>query len=312
MKIVFMGTTEFSKIILNKLNEIYPVSLVVTQPDKLVGRKQKLTCSPVKDLAIELELDLFQPVNIKEDYQKIMNLKPDVIITAAYGQMIPNEVIDTFINLNVHGSLLPKRRGGAPVQRAIIENDKTTGITLMYMASKMDSGDIIAQKEVKIEESDTTTILMEKLAYVGSDLLIDYLPHIIKETAPRISQNEEEVTYSFNLDLNDETLNFNKETNLVLRQLNGLLDEPGGAFYFKDERIKVYKLEKSDIISNRPAGTILSVNKKLTIKTKDGAVNVLEIQSPGKKRMQIKDYLNGQKLFIEGDVIDEEKTNLFT
>lgn len=311
MKIVFMGTTDFSKIILEKLHLKYPVSLVVTQPDKRVGRKQEVVFSPVKELALNLGIDVFQPINIKEDYEEILKVKPDVIITAAYGQIIPREVIEYSISLNVHGSILPKRRGGAPVQRAIMEGDLYTGITLMHMVYEMDAGDIIAQEKVKIDDNDTTTTLMNKLSYVGADLLIKHLKDILKGEAPKLKQNEEEVTFSFNLTLEDETLNFNQPTNLVLRQLNGLLDEPGGAFYLKGERIKVYKLKKSDIIKDSPSGTILSVNKQLTIKTKDGAVDILEIQSPGKRRMNIKDYLNGQRLFNEGDVIDEEKIDLF-
>lgn len=305
MKIVFMGTTNFSAIILNNLHEKYPVSLVVTQPDKRVGRKQTLEFSPVKKLALELEIDIFQPEVIEKTYHKVIDLKPDLIITAAYGQIIPKEIIEKHLCLNVHGSLLPKRRGGAPVERAIMEGDKVTGITLMHMAYKMDSGDIIAQKEINIFENDTTSALMESLAYIGKDLLIEYLPKIINKTAPKIKQDESEVTFSFNLTTTDEIIEFNKPTNLVLRQLNGLLDEPGGAFYFKGQRIKVYKLEKSDIIKDSLPGTILSVDKKLTIKTKDGAVNVLEIQSPGKRKMKIKDYLNGQRLFEKGDVINE-------
>lgn len=305
MKIVFMGTTDFSKIILEKLHKKYPVSLVVTQPDKKVGRKQTIVFSPVKELALDLGIELFQPERIKESYKKIVNLKPDVIITAAYGQIIPIEVINSSICLNVHGSLLPKRRGGAPVQRAIMEGDKTTGVTLMHMVYKMDAGDIIVQEEVKIEDNDTTTTLMDKLAHVGSKLLLDNLLAIIDGSAPRIQQEENAATFSYNLTLEDEIIDFNKPTSLVLRQLNGLLDEPGGAFYFKGERIKVYKLKKSDIIISATPGTVLSVNKELTIKTEDGAVDILEIQSSGKRRMHIKDYLNGQRLFQEGDVIDE-------
>ena len=305
MKIVFMGTPEFASIVLEKLHKTYPVSLVVTQPDKKIGRRQVITYSPVKKLANKLGIEVFQPNVIMKDFEKIINLKPDIIITAAYGQMIPKEVLNSAITLNVHGSLLPKRRGGAPVQRAIMEGDLKTGITLMYMVNKMDAGDIIATKETPILDNDTTTILMERLAYIGADLLLDYLPKIISGEAPKIKQDEKEVTYSYNLNKDDEIINFRQSTRLVLRQLNGLLEEPGGSFYFKGQRLKVYKLEKSDIIKDSLPGTILSVNKNLTIKTKDGAVNVLEIQSPGKRRMGIKDYLNGQNLFKKGDVIDE-------
>lgn len=305
MKIVFMGTPEFASVILEKLHKVYPVSLVVTQPDKKVGRRQVITYSPVKKLANKLGIEVFQPQVIIKDFQKIINLNPDFIITAAYGQMIPEEVLNSGTALNVHGSLLPKRRGGAPVQRAIMEGDLTTGITLMYMVNKMDAGDIIATKEMPILDNDTTTTLMAKLSYIGADLLLEYLPKIISGDAPRIKQDEKEVIYSYNLTKEDEVIKFNQPTRLVLRQLNGLLEEPGGSFYFEGERIKVYKMQKSDIIKDSLPGTILRVKKNLTIKTKDGAVDVLEIQSPGKRRMGIQDYLNGQKLFKKGDVIDE-------
>ncbi len=303
MKIVFMGTPDFGRIVLEKLHEKYNVSLVVTQPDKKVGRRQEIVFSPVKDLAKKLNIELFQPYSIMDDYQKIIDLKPDLIITAAYGQMIPDVVLDVCPNLNVHGSLLPKRRGGAPVQRAIIEGDLTTGITLMYMAKQMDSGDIIAQREIAILDTDTTTTLMNKLAYVGADLLLENIDDIIAGTNKRIKQDEGQVTFSYNLTKEDEIISFNKPTHLVLRHLNGLLEEPGGSFYFNGLRIKVYKLEKSAIIRDKKPGTILSVNNTLTIKTSDGAVDVLEIQIPGKRKMNIKDFLNGQKIFNEGDVV---------
>ena len=190
MKIVFMGTPDFASIILEKLHQAYPVSLVVTQPDRKVGRRQIKTPSPVKKLANKLKIEVFQPQVIRKDFQKIIDLKPDLIITAAYGQMIPEEVLNSGIALNIHGSLLPKRRGGAPVQRAIMEGDLTTGITLMYMVNKMDAGDIIAMKETPILDSDTTTTLMNKLAYIGADLLLEYLPKIITGDAPRIKQDE--------------------------------------------------------------------------------------------------------------------------
>lgn len=305
MKIVFMGTTDFSLIVLKKLHEKYPVGLVVTQPDKKVGRRQEIVYSPVKKWALEENIDVFQPFSILNSYEEILNYQPDLIVTAAYGQIIPSEVLNSSICLNVHGSILPKRRGGAPVQRAIMEGDKTTGITLMHMVYEMDKGDIIAQEEIDITLDDTTTILMDKLAYIGADLLIKYLPSIIDGTAPRIKQDENEVTFSYNLTKEDEIINFNKKTFLVLRKLNGLLNEPGGAFYHQGERIKVYKLKKSDIIKDEAPGTVLSINKRLTIKTKDGAVDILEIQSPGKRRMNIRDYLNGQRLFKKGDVINE-------
>ncbi len=305
MRIVFMGTPDFSVPILKKLNENYKVVLVVTQPDKKVGRKQILSMSPVKEFAIKKDIEVFQPFNLRNDYKKIIDLKPDIIITASYGQMLPKELFKIPMLINVHGSLLPKRRGGAPIQRAIMEGDEKTGITIMHMALKMDSGDIIETQEIPISSNDTTTTLMEKLSHLGADLLIETLPKIINGTAKRIAQDESLKTYSYNLTKEDEILNFNLESDAILNQLNGLLEEPGGAIFVNETRIKVYKLKKSDIISLSPPNTIISVDKELLIKTKDGVLEIIELQEAGKKRMLVKDYLNGQKRFIRGGKINE-------
>lgn len=305
MNIVFMGTPYFAVPILEKLNEISPINLVVTQPDKRVGRKQEFTYSPVKLFAVRHNLEVFQPKNIKTDYQRIIDIKPDIIVTAAYGQMIPAELIDHYTMVNIHGSLLPKYRGGAPVQRAIMNGDTTTGVTLMYMAQKMDSGSIIAQSEISIEEDDTTTSLMKKLSYVGRDLLVEDLEDILNKKIDPILQDESLVTFAYNLNKKDEILNFNQPTYLVMRQLNGLLDEPAASIFIKGVRIKVFKLAKSDIISSMKPGTVVSIDKELHVKTLDGVVRILELSEQGKKRMTDKAYLNGQKIICEGSVFNE-------
>ena len=305
MNIVFMGTPYFAVPILEKLNEISPINLVVTQPDKRVGRKQEFTYSPVKLFAVRHNLEVFQPKNIKTDYQRIIDIKPDIIVTAAYGQMIPAELINHYTMVNIHGSLLPKYRGGAPVQRAIMNGDTTTGVTLMYMAQKMDSGSIIAQSEISIEKDDTTTSLMKKLSYVGRDLLVENLEDILNKQIDPILQDESLVTFAYNLNKKDEILNFNQPTYLVMRQLNGLLDEPAASIFIKGVRIKVFKLEKSDIISSMKPGTVVSIDKELHVKTLDGVVRILELSEQGKKRMTDKAYLNGQKIICEGSVFNE-------
>lgn len=305
MNIVFMGTPYFAVPILEKLNEISPINLVVTQPDKRVGRKQEFTYSPVKLFAVRHNLEVFQPKNIKTDYQRIIDIKPDIIVTAAYGQMIPAELINHYTMVNIHGSLLPKYRGGAPVQRAIMNGDTTTGVTLMYMAQKMDSGSIIAQSEISIEKDDTTTSLMKKLSYVGRDLLVENLEDILKKQIDPILQDESLVTFAYNLNKKDEILNFNQPTYLVMRQLNGLLDEPAASIFIKGVRIKVFKLAKSDIISSMKPGTVVSIDKELHVKTLDGVVRILELSEQGKKRMTDKAYLNGQKIICEGSVFNE-------
>lgn len=305
MKIVFMGTPEFSVPILEKLNKNYKVALVVTQPDKKVGRKQIIQMSPVKEFALNNNLEVFQPNCLKNDFQKVLDVKPDLIITASYGQMLPKELFSLPLLINVHGSLLPKRRGGAPIQRSIMEGDKETGVTIMHMSLKMDSGDIIAKRKVPILITDTTSILMKKISYLGADLLMEVLPEVIKGTAERVIQDESLATFSYNLTKEDEILNFDLESDLILNQLNGLLDEPGGSIFIDKTRIKVYQLKKSDIISLSPSSTIVSVNKEILIKTKDGVLEIVELQEAGKKRMLSKEYLNGQKKFIKGGKINE-------
>ncbi|MCK9165863.1 MAG: methionyl-tRNA formyltransferase [Acholeplasmatales bacterium] len=305
MRIVFMGTPQFSVTILKRLHRYYPVGLIVTQPDKKVGRKQLLKESAVKKFANEENIEVITPYQIKNEYQKIIDYQPDLIVTASYGQILPKEIISSFTSINVHGSLLPKRRGGAPVQRAIMEGDLKTGISLIYLSKKMDAGKIIAQSSMPILNSDTTTILMNKLALLGADLLLEYLPKIINKTVISKKQNEALVTYSYNLTKKDEILNFNQTTHLILRQLNGLLEEPAGSIFVDKKRIKVFKLRKSDIISNASPNEIIACKKSLLIKSLDGVVEIVELQEEGKKRMMASDYLNGQKSFIKGGKINE-------
>ena len=196
MNIVFMGTPYFATGVLQGLlDNNYNISLVVTQPDKLVGRKKQIEFSSVKKMALENNIEVFQPINMKNDYQRILDCNPDVIITCAYGQIIPKQVLDfpKYKCINVHGSLLPKLRGGAPIQKSIIYGHKTTGITIMYMAPKMDSGDILLQEEIEIDIKDTYKTLADKLMIIGRDLLLKALPLLFENKLTPIKQNEAEV-----------------------------------------------------------------------------------------------------------------------
>jgi methionyl-tRNA formyltransferase len=181
LKIVFMGTPEFSVPILEALYNTYDVLAVVTQPDKIVGRKKELQKSPVKIFAEEKGIKVFQPVKIREDYEEIMNLGADLIVTAAYGQIVGMKLLNSprFKSINVHGSLLPRHRGGAPIQRAIMNGDKVTGITIMYMAKRMDAGDILNQREIEILDTDTSSSLFKKMSLLGRDLLMETIPNLI-------------------------------------------------------------------------------------------------------------------------------------
>ncbi len=296
LKIVYMGTPDFSVLPLKKLNEIYDIVLVVTQTDKEVGRKKEIKFSKVKEFALENNLEVFQPEKIKEDYQKIIDKKPDIIITCAYGQIIPKKLLDypKYGCINIHASLLPKLRGGAPIHRAIIEGYKSTGITIMYMDEKMDSGDIIYQEEINIEDNDTTESLFDKLSILGSDLIIKVLPSIINKTNNRIKQNENEVTYAYNITKEDEKINFNKTTKNVYNQIRGLYSHPVGYALLDNKKVKIYSSKIGDSKKEGNVGEIINLYKdSIGVKTLDGEILIKEIQLEGKKRILVKDYLNG-------------------
>ena len=307
MKIVFMGTPEFATHILDRLiKDQHDICLVVTQPDKQVGRKKTMTPSPVKQQALQQGLPLFQPTLIKHDYQKIIDLNPDFIITAAYGQILPKALLDVVKAINVHGSLLPKYRGGAPIQYALFDGLKQTGVTIMYMAFQMDSGDIIKQGTCAIEAEDDYQSLSRKLAHLGANLLSDVLLDIDQNKIVRIPQDSSEVTFAYTLKRTDEYIDFNQTQEQIINRIRGLSPEPGAYTYVNGQMIKLYKAKKSDIISSEKPGTVLSLNKQLIIQSKTGAVAVLELQVPGKKKMQIKDFLNGQNIINIGDVFQKE------
>ena len=307
MKIVFMGTPAYAVETLKMLHQKYGVSLVVTQPDKKVGRAGKVEFSPVKQYAIENGLTLFQPIKMKLDYQPILDIKPDLIVTAAYGQMIPKAVLDAGISVNLHGSILPKYRGGAPVQYAIRNGESETGVTLMYMAPKMDSGNIIATKAIPIEKTDTTDTLMAKLSVVAKELLDTHIQDIVAGNCPSIPQDETQVTFAYNLKPEDEVLNFNQTFEQIDSHLRSLLSQPGGSIFIHNTRIKVYEIAKSDIISTGVPGEILSDKKRFYIQALDSAVELIKIQPENKKIMEAKDFLNGQKLFVKGDIVNNEE-----
>ena len=302
MRIVFMGTPEFSVPILESLIEKYEVVLVVTQPDKLVGRKQKVEESPVKKCALAHNIPVFQPVKIKEDYQAVIDAKPDIIITAAFGQFIPKVILELapYKAINVHGSLLPKYRGGSPVQTAIIKGEKETGITIMYMAPKMDAGDIIVQRAIPIELTDNNAILFEKLSYLGRDLLLEALPSIFANENKRIVQDEEKVSYAFNISHEEQFINWNKSSLEIYNLIRGLAPNPSALTSVDGVIFKIFNSEIIEDNSNVEAGTIIDLSKKLVVKTLDGAISIKELQQSGKNRMDIKSYLNGQKILTVG------------
>lgn len=296
-KVIFMGTPEFAVPILQMLIENTEVLLVVTQPDKEVGRKKEKKFSPIKELAIKNNIETFQPIKIKEDYKYILEKNPDIIITCAYGQIIPNELIETpkYGAINVHASLLPKLRGGAPIHHAIIDGYKKTGITIMYMSSKMDAGDIISQKETIINEKENVGTLHDKLSKIGTELLKETLPLIFEQKNERIKQNEEEVTFGYNITREEEKIDFNKTAEQVYNQIRGLNPFPLAYAILNEEETKIIEANINEKTIGK-VGEITEITKNsIIVKCKDKSIEITKIKPFGKRIMEVKDYLNGIK-----------------
>ena len=297
MKVVFMGTPEFAVPVLQGLIDHYDVVGVISQPDKRVGRHQELKNTPIKELALQYNIPVFQPVKIREDYQNILDLNPDIIITCAYGQIIPKEILDypRLGCINVHASLLPKLRGGAPIHKAIIDDYHKTGITIMYMDVKMDNGDIISQRETDILDSDNLESLHDRLSIMGRDLLLDTLPSIIDNTAKRIVQDEEKVTYAYNIKREEEHIDFHKTSREVFNLIRGLSPVPGANATIFEQEMKI--LESSIIDGNYTKGVcgeIVQFTKQgIVVCTGDGFILLTKVKPFGKKMMDAASYVNG-------------------
>ena len=287
LKVVFMGTPDFAVPVLKGLIENYEVIGVVSQPDKPVGRKGIMTPPPIAKVALENNIKLFQPIKIRNEYENILALEPDIIITCAYGQIIPKAILDypKYGCINVHASLLPKLRGGAPIHHAIIDGYDKTGITIMYMDEKMDNGDIISQEEIKIEDSFTTEILHDKLSIMGRDLLLKTLPDIISGNIKPIKQNLDEVTFGYNISKEDEKIDFNKTSREVFNQVRGLNSWPVGYTLINGKRMKIYSVIITNNNSDKLPGQITNIYKNgIGVKTGDGEVIITELQMEGKNK----------------------------
>ena len=296
MKIVFMGTPDFAVNVLQGLIDNYDVVGVVSQPDKRIGRHQVLTNTPVKELALKYDIPVFQPVKIREDYEDILNLNPDLIVTCAYGQIIPKAILDypRLGCINVHASLLPKLRGGAPIHKSIIDDYGTTGVTIMYMDVKMDSGDIISQREVKILDSDNLESLHDNLSELGTSLLQDTLPSIIDGSNSRTKQNEDEVTYAYNIKREEEHIDFSKTSREVFNLIRGLCPVPSSNAILDEKEMKIYKSTISSKNYNGEYGEIVDITKEgIVVKTGDAAIILTEVKPFGKKKMDANSYVNG-------------------
>lgn len=294
-RVVFMGTPDFSVPVLEKLIENTNVVLVVTKKDAYVGRKKVLTESPVAMCAHEHNIEVYKPNKLKEDYEYILNKKPDIIITCAYGSIVPKVVLDypSYGCINVHASLLPKYRGASPIVASILNGEKETGITIMYMDEGIDTGNIIMSRSIEIEDNDNSLSLSNKLSLLGANLLIDTLPKIFEGENFDIPQDNEEATYVGMLKREDEHIDFNNSVENIKNQVRAFSPEPYAFINIDDTEYKISEVEikKCDVSK---IGIIVEVNKdSFGITAKDGIVYIKRIKPSGKKEMSVKDFFNG-------------------
>lgn len=294
-RVVFMGTPDFSVPVLEKLIENTNVVLVVTKKDAYVGRKKVLTESPVAICAHEHNIEVYKPNKLKEDYEYILNKKPDIIITCAYGSIVPKVVLDypSYGCINVHASLLPKYRGASPIVASILNGEKETGITIMYMDEGIDTGNIIMSRSIEIEDNDNSLSLSNKLSLLGANLLIDTLPKIFEGENFDIPQDNEEATYVGMLKREDEHIDFNNTVENIKNQVRAFSPEPYAFIIIDDTEYKISEVEikKCDVSK---IGIIVEVNKdSFGITAKDGIVYIKRIKPSGKKEMSVKDFFNG-------------------
>lgn len=312
MKIVFMGTPGFA---VNSLNALvcagHEIVGVVTQPDKPVGRKRIITKSPVKMYAEAKGIAVYQPRRIRdaEAVAYISEWEPDLIVTAAYGQILPLELLEMPLlgAINVHASLLPKYRGAAPINRAIIDGEKVTGITIMYMTEQMDAGDIILQKEVEIGSTITAGELTDLLSEIGAELLVDAVALIAGGEVRAVKQDELLVTYAPMIKREDELIDFARSSEAIANQIRGLNPTPNAYTYRDGTVFKVISAEANNGSVEAEPGTIVEINKdQLVVATGDGSISLFEVQPAGKKAMTIAQFLQGTRL-QKGDRFGESK-----
>ena len=320
MRVLFMGTPDFAEVSLETVyNAGYEIIGVVTNPDKPKGRGMKMIASPVKEFAMKNNIPIYQPLKVRnntEFIEKIKSLNPDIISVVAYGKILPKEILEIpkLGCINVHGSLLPKYRGAAPIQWAVLNGDKTTGITTMYMDEGMDTGDMILKQEVDIGEDETTGELWNRLSTIGGQLLVETLKQIEEGISPRIKQGED-FSIAPMIDKGMAKIDWENKTAKEIKNLVRGLNPIMGAYTFLNEKkIKFWKvqtLEFEEFASihnydmqkfiNIENGEVLVSNDKegLFIKTKEGIISVLEIQGENAKRMSINDFLRGNKIELK-------------
>lgn len=303
MRIVFMGTPDFAEASLKKLiDEKFDVVGVFTQPDKPKGRGMELSFSPVKELALASGLPVYQPVKMRDGtaYEEIKALSPDILVVVAYGRILPDEILalPKYGAVNVHGSLLPKYRGAAPIQWAILNGDKVTGVSTMYLASEMDTGDVIYTAETEIGEFETSGELFDRLMVMGAQLLAKTLRDIEKGIAPRTPQDHSKASYVSQLDKSLSPIDWNKSPRSVVKWIYGLQPWPVATMEMEGKTYRVFAAEYTDNKTHKAPGQIVAAGGKgIEVACGDGeTVLITQLQAPGKKRMAAADFLRGHPI----------------
>lgn len=304
MKIVFMGTPDFAVPSLKKLIAEFEVIAVFTQPDRPKGRGKKLAMSPVKEVALEHNIPVYQPVKLKDDsetIEKLKTIKPDFIIVVAFGQILPKEVLDIPVYgcINLHASLLPKYRGAAPINWSIIDGEKFSGNTTMLMDVGLDTGDMLLKNQVEITEDLTAGELHDKLMISGADLLVETVKGIVSGTIKPVKQNHEETCYASMLNKELAKINWDKSAEEIHNLVRGLNPWPIAYSYYKNEMMKIHKCKFIDKEVNKTPGTILLVNKQgIEIATSKGVLIIEKLQFPNGKPLSVEQFVNGRELEI--------------
>lgn len=315
VRIVFMGTPDFSVPVLKQLIcDGYEVVGVVTQPDKPKGRKKELTPPPVKVEAEKHGIPVFQPVKIreKEQYEQVLALKPDLIVTAAFGQILPKELLEApkYGCINVHASLLPELRGGAPIHYAILQGKTKTGITIMYMVEKLDAGDILTQVEVPIAETDTVGTLHDKLSIAGAKLLSETIPLLLEGKITPVKQEEEKATFAYNIKREQEKIDWTKTGEDIYNHIRGLNPWPVAYTTYKGQVWKIWWGEKVPAQRQAAPSTVIEATRDgIVVATgNETAIKITELQPAGKKRMSAEQFLRGAGVTIGTKLGDDNES----
>ncbi len=309
LKVIYLGTPEFAVAPLKAIMEHHQVVAVVTQPDRPVGRKQILTPTPVKQVALQHHIPVFTFEKISKEGEDILRtFQADIMVTCAYGQILKKNILDlTPMGVyNIHGSLLPRWRGAAPIQWSLIAGDSTTGITILKSDIGMDDGDILLKKEMSIQPTDTAQTLFEKLSVLGAESILEALEQLEQGKATLTPQDPTKVTYARKLEKVDSLVDFSKSAQEVVGWIKGMNMGPVATMQYGGEILKIFDAKVGNITSQNPVGMIVVANPKkgLYIATKDGSVEILELQTPNSKRMTAKSYLNGRNM-KEGSFVNE-------